>query len=48
MGKLSVLITGGAGYTSSYTSEGLFYLNYDVIVVDNLSNSREKVLKKVE
>ena len=35
----SILVTGGAGYIGSHTCVCLLEKGYDVIVVDNLSNS---------
>lgn len=37
--KKTVLVTGGAGYIGSHTSVELIEAGYDVVVVDNLSNS---------
>lgn len=44
----SILVTGGAGYIGSHTCVELLEAGYDVIVVDNLSNSSEESLKRVE
>lgn len=35
----TVLISGGAGYIGSHTAVELINANYDVIIIDNLSNS---------
>ncbi|MCK4534084.1 MAG: UDP-glucose 4-epimerase GalE [Syntrophobacterales bacterium] len=43
-----ILVTGGAGYIGSHTCLVLLEAGYDVIVVDNLVNSREKSLKRVQ
>ena len=43
MGK-KILVTGGAGYIGSHTVVELQNAGYEVIVVDNLSNSNEEVL----
>eukprot|EP00301_Raphidiophrys_heterophryoidea_P010562 c1572_g1_i1.p1 GENE.c1572_g1_i1~~c1572_g1_i1.p1 ORF type:complete len:370 (+),score=85.37 c1572_g1_i1:51-1112(+) len=43
-----VLVPGGAGYIGSHTVLDLLEQNYEVTVVDNLSNSSEECLKRVE
>jgi len=45
---LAILTTGGAGYIGSHTCIELFRAGYDVIVVDNLDNSSEVSLERVE
>ncbi len=45
---MSILITGGAGYIGSHTLVELANANYDFIVYDNLSNSSQESLKRVE
>jgi UDP-glucose 4-epimerase len=45
---MRVLVTGGAGYIGSHTVVELLNANYDVVVVDNLDNSCEESLKRVE
>ncbi len=42
-----ILVTGGAGYIGSHTCVELLNLNYNVIVIDNLSNSNPESLKRV-
>jgi len=42
-----VLVTGGAGYIGSHTVIELLDAGYEVVVVDNLSNSSEKALERV-
>ena len=45
---MSILVTGGAGYIGSHTCVELLQAGYDVIVVDNLCNSKEEALKRVQ
>ena len=45
---MKILVTGGAGYIGSYTVVELQNEGYDVVVIDNLSNSCEKSLERVE
>ncbi len=45
---MSILVTGGAGYIGSHTVVELQNAGYDVVVMDNLSNSCEKSLERVE
>lgn len=46
MGK--VLVTGGAGYIGSHTVVALLEANRDVVIIDNLSNSSEEAIRRVE
>ena len=46
--KKTILITGGAGYIGSHTVLALLQAGHQVLVVDNLSNSSEKVLPRLE
>lgn len=45
---MTVLVTGGAGYIGSHTVVELLENGYDVVVLDNLSNSSEKSLDRVK
>ncbi|PAU93971.1 UDP-glucose 4-epimerase GalE [Aliifodinibius salipaludis] len=45
---MSILVTGGAGFIGSHTVVELLNNNEDVIVVDNLSNSKKEALNRVE
>jgi len=45
---MTILVTGGAGYIGSHTCLELLNAGYDVVVVDNLSNSKQESLKRVE
>ncbi len=44
----NILVTGGAGYIGSHTVLELLNSGYGVVVIDNLSNSSEESLKRVE
>jgi UDP-glucose 4-epimerase len=44
----NILVTGGAGYIGSHTVIELLAAGYAVTVVDNLSNSSEEALRRVE
>lgn len=45
---MKILVTGGAGYIGSHTCVELLNAGYEVAVVDNLSNSCEESLKRVQ
>lgn len=45
---MSILVTGGAGYIGSHTCIELLEAGHEVVVVDNLCNSSEESLKRVE
>ena len=45
---MAILVTGGAGFIGSHTVIELQNAGYDVVVVDNLANSSEKSLERVE
>ncbi len=45
---MSILVTGGAGYIGSHTCIELLNAGYEVVVVDNLSNSKREALQRVE
>lgn len=43
-----ILVTGGLGFIGSHTVVELLDNNYDVIIIDNLSNSKIEVLDKLK
>lgn len=45
---MTILVTGGTGYIGSHTVVELQNAGYDVVVMDNLSNSSMKVLDRIE
>ena len=44
----TILVTGGAGYIGSHTVIELIKAGYETVVIDNLSNSKEESVKRVE
>ncbi|MFO7623912.1 MAG: UDP-glucose 4-epimerase GalE [Anaerolineales bacterium] len=45
---MKILITGGAGYIGSHTCVELLQAGYEIIVIDNLTNSSEESLRRVQ
>ncbi|EJU4736059.1 GDP-mannose 4,6-dehydratase, partial [Salmonella enterica] len=45
---MMILVTGGAGYIGSHTCLALITKGYDIIVIDNLSNSSYESIRRVE
>lgn len=45
---MSILLTGGAGFIGSHTAVEMINAGYDIIIADNLSNSSEKVIDRIE
>ncbi len=43
-----ILVTGGAGYIGSHTCVTLLQAGYEVLVLDNLCNSKKESLRRVE
>ena len=45
---MAILVTGGTGYIGSHTTVELLSIGEEVIIVDNLSNSKKCVLDRIE
>ena len=45
---MRILVTGGAGYIGSHTCVELLNAGYEIVVVDNLSNSSAESLRRVQ
>lgn len=45
---MAVLVTGGAGYIGSHTCVQLLEAGYDIVVIDNLSNSKMEAVRRVK
>ena len=45
---MKILTTGGAGFIGSHTCVELLNSGYDVVVVDNLCNSKEESIRRIE
>jgi UDP-glucose 4-epimerase len=48
MNKQTILVTGGAGYIGSHACVELLESGYQVVVIDNLCNSKVETLRRVE
>ncbi|HEF5785172.1 UDP-glucose 4-epimerase [Burkholderia multivorans] len=46
--KGTILVTGGAGYIGSHTAVELLGNGYDVVIVDNLVNSKAEAVRRIE
>ncbi len=46
--KEKILVTGGTGYIGSHTTVELQKAGYEVVIIDNLSNSNEAVIDGIE
>lgn len=44
---MAILITGGTGYIGTHTCVELLSAGYDIVVVDNLSNSKKEALNRI-
>lgn len=45
---MAILVTGGAGYIGSHTCVELLNAGFEIIVVDNFSNSKPEALKRIQ
>ena len=45
---MKILVTGGAGYIGSHTCVELLNAGYEIVVVDNYSNSKEEVIDLIK
>ena len=45
---MKILVTGGAGYIGSHTCVELLNEGFEVVVIDNFSNSKPEVLDKIK
>lgn len=46
--RMKILVTGGAGYIGSHTSIVLLEQGHEVVVVDNLCNSKRVAVERIE
>ncbi|WP_059173505.1 UDP-glucose 4-epimerase GalE [Bacillus sp. FJAT-27445] len=44
---MAILVTGGAGFIGSHTCVELLEAGYELVIVDNFSNSKPEVLKRI-
>lgn len=45
---MSVFVTGGLGFIGSHTCVELLNAGYDIVIADDLSNSRIDLLDRIE
>ncbi len=45
---MAILVTGGAGFIGSHTCVELLHAGYDVVILDNLCNSKEEAVRRIE
>ena len=45
---MKILVTGGTGYIGSHTCVSLIESGYDIVIIDNLSNSKREVVDMIE
>ena len=44
----NILVTGGAGFIGSHTCVELLNAGYDIVVLDNFSNSKPEALNRIK
>ena len=44
---MKILVTGGTGYIGSHTAVELLNSGYEVVIIDNLSNSEASVAERI-
>ena len=44
----NILVTGGTGYIGSHSAVELMAAGHDVVIIDNLCNSKASVLDRIE
>ena len=45
---MKILVTGGAGFIGSHTVVELQKAGYEVVIIDNFSNSKPEALRRIE
>ena len=45
---MKILVTGGTGFIGSHTCVELLNAGYDVVIIDNLSNSKKEVVNYIK
>ena len=44
----NILVTGGTGYIGSHTAVELMAAGHDIVIIDNLCNSKVSVLDRIQ
>ncbi|MFR2886015.1 MAG: NAD-dependent epimerase/dehydratase family protein, partial [Merdibacter sp.] len=45
---MKILVTGGTGFIGSHTCVELLDAGYEVVIIDNLYNSKREVAQRIE
>ena len=45
---MAILVTGGAGYIGSHTAIELLNAGWEIVILDNFSNSKPEVLENIK